>query len=539
MKKKYVVILSVLLLLAGIVTGGVIMSNIWRKQALRLEYVLRSTGKTNKLSTLISAIDQMYVDSVDVDTLVEAALPLLLQKLDPHSAYYPPQEAQDSNDELHGSFSGIGIQFTMTDDTIHVNSVVRGGPSEKVGVLAGDRIIYIDDSLYAGKHLDSNDIVRTLRGPEGSEVKIGVKREGDDGIIDFTIERGPIPVKSVEAAYMISDQIGYISLNKFGETTYSEMMNGLARLNNEGCRKLIIDLRGNTGGYLGAVIQIANEFLAKGKMIVYTEGLHSEYEAEYANGRGFFQNIPMVVLIDEETASASEIFSGAMQDNDRATVVGRRSFGKGLVQQPIDFSDGSSIRLTIARYYTPSGRCIQKPYGSSEADYEMDIVNRWIRGEFFSADSVKLDESQVFTTSSGRKVYGGGGIMPDEFVPQDTLPYNEFYSAVVRRSLSNMFALKYVDAHRRQLAELTTWQQVESYIKANNVMSEFNAYISNNGVVRPSSLPPVIEEQMHRLLCAAIIYDAMDMQDYTAYINTFDSTVKKAVEILEEKAVTK
>lgn len=520
-------------LLLGYVAGTYLTSRAYRRQsAVLVDYISRIGGSSNnKISTLISAIDRMYVDSVDVDTLIEAALPMLLEKLDPHSAYYPVEEAQESNEELHGSFSGIGIQFSMQDDTIHVNSVVRGGPSEKVGVLAGDRILYIDDSLFAGRKMNSNDIVRNLRGPEGSEVKIGVLRPGDEGIMDFTIERGPIPVKSVDAAYMISDGIGYIVLNKFGETTYSEMMTGLAKLKNEGCRKLIVDLRGNTGGFLGAAIQIVNEFLPKGRMIVYTQGLHSEYAAEYANGRGLFQNIPMVVLIDEISASASEIFSGAIQDNDRGTIVGRRSFGKGLVQQPIDFSDGSSVRLTIARYYTPSGRCIQKPYGGGE-DYEMDIVNRWSRGEFFSADSVHFDESQMFTTNSGRTVYGGGGIMPDVFVPQDTLPYNEYYASVVRRSLSNSFALKYVDSHRSELSGLKTWQEIVGYIDKHNADGEFEAYIRSKDIKRPSSLPSVISEQMKRILRAGIVYDAADMQEYIAYINTFDTTVGRALELL-------
>lgn len=535
MKKRYVVLVVLCCLVLGFVAGTYLMSRAYRRQsAVLVDYITRVSGGTNnKISTLISAIDRMYVDSVDVDTLIEAALPLLLEKLDPHSAYYPAVEAQESNDELHGSFSGIGIQFSMQEDTIHVNSVVRGGPSEKVGVLAGDRILYIDDSLFAGKKMNSNDIVRNLRGPEGSEVKIGVLRPGDEGIIDFTIERGPIPVKSVDAAYLISDDIGYIVLNKFGETTYSEMMTGLAKLKNEGCRKLIVDLRGNTGGFLGAAIQIVNEFLPKGRMIVYTQGLHSEYEAEYANGRGLFQNIPMVVLIDEISASASEIFSGAIQDNDRGTIVGRRSFGKGLVQQPIDFSDGSSVRLTIARYYTPSGRCIQKPYGGDE-DYEMDILNRWSRGEFFSADSVRFDESQMFTTKAGRTVYGGGGIMPDVFVPQDTLPYNEYYASVVRRSLSNAFALKYVDSHRSELSALDTWQEIVSYLDKHNADGEFEAYIRSKDIERPSSLPSEIREQLKRILRAGIIYDVADMQEYLAYINTFDTTVGKALELLED-----
>ena len=533
MKKRYVILIAVATLLAGFYAGSKIVSGIWRKQAVKLEYAIRAGGRSNKISTLISAIDQIYVDSVNVDSIVEATLPLLLEKLDPHSAYFPAEEAQESNDELHGSFSGIGIQFTMQDDTIHVNNVIHGGPSEKVGVLAGDRIVYIDDSLFAGKGIPSNDIVRNLKGPDGTEVKIGVFRPGESGLLEFIIERGPIPVKSVDAAYMITDDIGYIELNKFGETTYSEMMTGLARLRTEGCKKVIIDLRGNTGGYLGTAIQIVNEFLPKGEMIVYTRGVHSHYEAEYANGRGNFKTLPMVILIDESSASASEILTGAIQDNDRGTIIGRRSFGKGLVQQPIDFADGSSIRLTIARYYTPSGRCIQKPYSDGGEEYALDILKRWERGEFFSADSVHFDEDQIFKTKSGRTVYGGGGIMPDIFVPQDTIAYNEYYSSVIRKSLPNKFSLKYVDTHRQELAKCGSWQALTARIEADNVFSSFLGYVSENGIERPASVPSEAMEQLKRVLYAGIIYDAMEMQDYIAYINTFDSTVKKAIEVLQ------
>lgn len=534
MKKLHVILIAATTLVLGFIIGTRVISKMWRKQAVKLEYAIRTTNRANKINTLISAIDQLYVDSVDVDTLIEAALPVILNKLDPHSAYYPAEEAQESNDELHGSFSGIGIQFSMQDDTIHVNNVIHGGPSEKVGVLAGDRIIYIDDSLFAGKNIPSNDVVKNLKGPSGTDVKIGVLRPGDEGIIDFTIERGPIPVKSVDAAYMIGNGIGYIELNKFGETTYAEMMAGMAQLMSEDCRKIIIDLRNNTGGYLGTAIQIVNEFLPKGEMIVYTKGLHSEYAAEYANGRGRFQKIPMVVLIDEISASASEIVTGAIQDNDRGTIVGRRSFGKGLVQQPLDFQDGSSIRLTIARYYTPSGRCIQKPYGQGDEAYQMDIFNRYAHGEFFSADSVKFDESQVFTTKSGRKVYGGGGIMPDVFVPQDTLPYNEYYSSIVRKSLANIYSLKYVDSHRSELKGLD-WKQVTQFLKDRNVFSDFLRYAADKGVARPASVPAEITEQLERIMTAAILYDALDMSEYMAYINSFDTTVLKAVEILEQE----
>ena len=328
----------------GILIGSEIMLYLWKKQNVQIEYALKSIGKGNKVSALLNAIDKSYVDSVDVDSLVNMVLPLILSELDPHSAYYPAEETQESNNELHGSFSGIGVQFSIQEDTIRVNSVINGGPSKKVGVLAGDKIIKINDSLFTGKNIKSEDVVKNLKGPSGTEVKISVLRNGDDNLIDFTIERGEIPVKSVDAAYMMNKEIGYIVINKFGETTYTEMMTGLAKLSKEGMKKLIVDLRSNTGGYLGAVIQMVNEFLPKGEMIVYTQGVHSPYAAQYANGRGRYQDLPLVVLIDESSASASEIFTGAIQDNDRGFVVGRRSFGKGLVQEPIEFTDGSRDR---------------------------------------------------------------------------------------------------------------------------------------------------------------------------------------------------
>lgn len=491
-----------------------------------------NTG-SQKVETLIKAIDRKYVDQVDMDSIMDRVLPTILEALDPHSAYYPAEETQVSNDELHGSFSGIGIQFSIQDDTVRVNNVIHGGPSEKVGVLAGDRIILINDSLFAGKKIPSNDIVKNLKGPKGTTVKISVMRNGEPDLVDFTIERGDIPVKSVDAAYMISDQIGYIMINKFGETTFSEMMVSLAELSSKGMKKLIIDLRGNSGGYLGAAIQMVNEFLPKNDLIVYTQGAHSPMAKQFADGRGHYKNIPLVVMIDESSASAAEIFTGAIQDNDRGTIVGRRSFGKGLVQEPIDFNDGSSIRITIARYYTPSGRCIQKPYGDSDEDYAMDIVKRYEHGEFFSADSIKQNEDEVYTTKGGRTVYGGGGIMPDVFVAQDTTGYSTYYSNVVRKSLINQYSFKYVDSRRSDFAGLKTYADVENYLDADNVLTKFYDYAAKNGVKRDHSLSLPARKQMRTALYGNIIYDALDMQDYISFINLNDPAVTKAVEILK------
>lgn len=529
--KKIIQVLFVLTM--GFFLGIEVMIGIFKRYKPQFEH--GGSPGSQKVETLIKAIDRKYVDVVDMDSIMDRVLPTILEELDPHSAYYPAEETQESNDELHGSFSGIGIQFSVQDDTVRVNSVIHGGPSEKVGVLAGDRIVLINDSVFAGKKIPSNEIVKNLKGPKGTTVKISVLRNGEPNLVDFTIERGDIPVKSVDAAYMISpeDGIGYIMINKFGETTFAEMMVSLAELSSKGMKKLIIDLRSNSGGYLGAAIQMANQFLPKNDLIVYTQGAHSPIAKQYADGHGRYTSIPLVVMIDESSASAAEIFTGAIQDNDRGTVVGRRSFGKGLVQEPIDFADGSSIRITIARYYTPSGRCIQKPYGESDEDYAMDILKRYEHGEFFSADSIKQDESEVFTTKGGRTVYGGGGIMPDVFVAQDTTGYSQYYSDVVRKSLINKFSFKYVDGKRATFSGLKSYADIEKYLDNDNVLNKFYDYAAKNGVKRDDKLSAPARKQMRSALYGNIIYDALDMQDYISFINQTDPAISKAIEVLK------
>ena len=527
--KKIIQILFVLTM--GFFLGIEVMIGIFKRH--RPQFEMGATTGSQKVETLIRAIDRKYVDVVDMDSIMDRVLPTILEELDPHSAYYPAEETQVSNDELHGSFSGIGIQFSMQDDTIRVNSVIRGGPSEKVGVLAGDRIVLINDSVFAGKKIPSNEVVKNLKGPKGTTVKISVKRNGEPNLVDFTIERGDIPVKSIDAAYMITDETGYIMINKFGETTFAEMMISLAELSNKGMKKLIIDLRSNSGGYLGAAIQMVNEFLPKNDLIVYTQGAHNPMAKQFADGRGHYKSLPLVVLIDESSASAAEIFTGAIQDNDRGTVVGRRSFGKGLVQEPIEFDDGSSIRITIARYYTPSGRCIQKPYGESDEDYAMDIVKRYEHGEFFNADSIKQNENEVFKTKGGRTVYGGGGIMPDIFVAQDTTGYSQYYSDVVRKSLVNKYSFKYVDDRRAEFSKFKTYSDIVDYLDADNVLSKFYDYAARNGVKRDNSLSAPARKQMRTYLYGNIIYDALDMQDYISFINLTDPTIDKAIEVLK------
>lgn len=490
---------------------------------------------SNKLNALLRIIDDQYVDTVNMGELVEDAMPQILGELDPHSSYIPAKDLEAVNSDLKGSFSGIGIQFTIQQDTIHVNSVIQGGPSEKVGLMAGDRIIEVDDSAFVGKIVTNYESMKRLKGPKGSEVKLGVFRPGEKETLHFTIVRGDIPVKSVDAAYMLNDKFGYIKVNKFGETTYPELLISLAKLNQANCEGVVIDLRGNTGGYMGAAIQMVNEFLPKNRLIVYTQGRKSPRENYTSNGTGSSQKMPIVVLMDEGSASASEIFAGAIQDNDRGTIIGRRSFGKGLVQQPIDFSDGSAIRLTIARYYTPSGRCIQKPYVKcNDANYEMDILTRYEHGEFFSQDSIKQDQSQIFETSLGRPVYGGGGIMPDIFVPQDTTGVTSYYRMSVNRGLTIQFAFQYTDNHRAEMQKYETEESLLQYLKHQNILEQFARFAESKGLKRRNILMYKSQKLFETNLYGNIIYNMLGMEAYIEYLNKSDKTVLKALEVLDK-----
>ena len=490
---------------------------------------------SNKLNALLRIIDDQYVDTVNMGELVEDAMPQILGELDPHSSYIPAKDLEAVNSDLKGSFSGIGIQFTIQQDTIHVNNVIQGGPSEKVGLMAGDRIIEVDDSAFVGKIVTNYESMKRLKGPKGSEVKLGVFRPGEKETLHFTIVRGDIPVKSVDAAYMLNDKFGYIKVNKFGETTYPELLISLAKLNQANCEGVVIDLRGNTGGYMGAAIQMVNEFLPKNRLIVYTQGRKSPRENYTSNGTGSSQKMPIVVLMDEGSASASEIFAGAIQDNDRGTIIGRRSFGKGLVQQPIDFSDGSAIRLTIARYYTPSGRCIQKLYvKGNDANYEMDILTRYEHGEFFSQDSIKQDQSQIFETSLGRPVYGGGGIMPDIFVPQDTTGMTSYYRMAVNRGLTIQFAFQYTDNHRAEMQKYETEESLLQYLKHQNILEQFARFAENKGLKRRNILMYKSQKLFETNLYGNIIYNMLDMEAYIEYLNKSDKTVLKALEVLDK-----
>lgn len=488
---------------------------------------------SSRLSNLLHIIDDQYVDSVNIDSLVEKAIPQILAELDPHSVYISAKDVQLATDDLKGSFSGVGIEFIIRDDTIRVQNVIKDGPANRAGLLAGDKIVSINGKPFVGKIVTNEEAMHRLKGPKDSKVQIGVKRFGEKGVKVFTVTRGDISVNSISACYMINDTTGYIRVKSFGERTYAEMLSALQTLNIEGADHLIIDLRDNGGGILEAAVQMANEFLPKNRLIVYTQGRKSP-RAEYrSNGKGSYQHIPMVVLINEGTASAAEIFAGAMQDNDRATIVGRRSFGKGLVQQQIQFPDGSMIRLTVARYYTPSGRCIQKPFKPGDnADYENDLLARYRHGEFFSQDSIKHD-GPAYHTHNGRTVYGGGGITPDIFVPEDTTHVTSYYKEAAMSGLILQYAFNYTDQHRPILSKFTEMMPLANYLDRQNLVNDFANYAARYGLRRRNLMIMRSHTLLQNYIDSRIIYNILDEQAWIEYLNLSDETVKAALNVFK------
>ncbi len=519
------------LLIAIGTIAGIFIGSFYTKHFSGGRINIINTG-TSKVGYLLQLIDNNYVDTVDMNTLIEDAMPQILKELDPHSGYFGPKEAEESVEDLRGSFSGIGVQFTMEQDTVNVMSVIHGGPSERVGILAGDRIVTADTVSLVG--MDTDSVMKHLKGVKGSKVKLGIKRHGTKDLQYFTVVRGDIPVVSVDAYYMLDEKTGYIRVKNFGEQTYAEMLVALAELNIEGMARLIVDLRGNRGGYMHIAIQMVNEFLPAGKLIVYTEGRKSPREEFRSDGRGSFQRLPIVVLVDEGSASASEIFAGAVQDNDRGTIVGRRTFGKGLVQQPMEFRDGSVVRLTVARYYTPSGRCIQKPYEKGhDEEYENDLIARYERGEFFSQDSIH-QEGEQYQTSIGRIVYGGGGIMPDIFVPEDTTGVTSYYREAVFTGLIRQFAFAYSDENRAKLTSLRTSERMEQFLRKENLLEKFAQFAEKRHLRRRNLMLQKSRRLFERNIYGTIIYNVGEMKDYLMFISKDDPTVIKAQEILNE-----
>lgn len=513
------------------VVVGVLIGNFYGSHFSGRRVSLINTS-SNKLSDLLHIISDEYVDSVSISDLVEKALPQILKELDPHSTYISAEEAEASMQDLKGSFSGIGVQFTIYDDTIRIVKVINGGPSQRAGLLPGDRIVTINGQQYVGEEITTEETMKRLKGPADTRVKLGILRAGEAKMKTYDIQRGAVPVKSIDAHYMIDKSTGYIRINTWGDGTYSEFLAAMAELNTKGVSNLVIDLRGNLGGYLTAATQLANEFLPSGRLIVYTEGRRYPREEFNSDGRGTYQKMPLVVLVDETSASASEIFAGAMQDNDRATIIGRRTFGKGLVQVPFEFRDGSIVRLTRARYYTPSGRCVQKPYtpGDEEA-YENDLIARAEAGEYFSSDSIKTD-GEKFTTRLGRTVYGGGGIIPDFFIGRDTIGYTSYFKDVVMNGQMTMFAYYFTDHHRKELGKLHNSDEVAAYLKRSNIVEAFATYAEKKGTKRRNLMIMKSHALLQRYITSYIINDILETQDAVIFNNLSDPAVLKALEVI-------
>lgn len=527
MKKTIVPIVVAVALAVGIVVGNLFAV---RSRGLGSP-TTNFSASGNKISDMLRLIDEAYVDSVRTDSIAEAILPLIVRQLDPHSAYIPASDLAAVNEQLEGSFSGIGVQFSLQNDTIYVVDVISGGPSERAGLLDGDRIVEVNDTAFVGSGINNERVMKKLRGPKGTQVRLGVVRRSTPEMLHFDITRGDIPVHSVDVAYMITPKTGYISVNKFGATTYNEFLTALAKLKKSHAENVVVDLRGNVGGYLDAAVNMLNEFLDRGDLIVYVEGKAYPRTDSYANGYGSCRNMGLAVLIDEFSGSASEIFAGAIQDNDRGTIVGRRSFGKGLVQNQLEFADGSAVRLTVARYYTPSGRCIQKPYERGrQDDYEIDLLNRYLHGEFFSQDSIHQTDTVVYRTKGGREVHGGGGIMPDLFVPRDTTGYSAYFDRLVNGAHIYQFALRYSEEHRSTLEKYNDWQSLAAYLDGQHLFAQLVDYAAAKGVTGSDRDKRTSQQLISRQINSYIIRNVLGDDGFFPYINSYDKTVQRAVE---------
>lgn len=498
--------------------------------------VLKSQLTSNKLDAVLNLISTKYVEDVDTEEIIEKMIPDMLKELDPHSVYIPAKEMEKTMEEMEGSFSGVGIQFNIREDTIRVISVITGGPAEQAGMRAGDCIVTVDDSLFVGDKINNDIVLRTLRGEKHSKVNVGIVRRGTEGIIPFTLTRDDIPLNSIDASYKIGENIAYIKIGNFSRTTYDEFLNKMAKLRlQDKCDRLILDLRSNPGGLMGSALALLNEFLPKNRLMLYVEGKSYPRQESFSDGRGSFKDMPIVVLMDEWSASASEIVAGSIQDNDRGYIVGRRSYGKGLVQQQIPFKDKSAVRLTVAHYYIPSGRSIQKPYTKGDFDdYELDIVHRWERGEFGSLDSIHVDDSLCFETFGGRKVYGGGGILPDYFVPLDTTSnQNDWFVDVANKNLIYNFAASYVDAHRDEMASLKTVAALKDHLQAEDIFSQFVAYSREKGVSSTARQVREVKNEVQLQLNAYIARNTMGEDIFWELLQEDDDTLLKAIELIQ------
>ena len=498
----------------------------------QVQALLSRISDGGKVGRVVSMIEHDYVDSISADSIAEVAIPAMLEVLDPHSVYIPAREFEQTEEPLQGEFDGIGVVFNMATDTVIVLNVIPSGPSQKAGVQGGDRIIKVNDTLIAGQKMTTTSVMKRLRGKRGTQVCLSLERSGIKDLVEVTVTRDAIPLHSVEAAVMLNDSVGFIKLSQFSRTSHAEVVEAIARLRKEGMRRLVFDLRGNSGGFLDQAILIANEFLPAKSLIVYTEDRHHRRTMQYTDGKGGATDLALAVLIDEGSASSSEILAGAVQDNDRGVIIGRRSFGKGLVQSQVEFGDGSAMRLTVARYYTPTGRSIQKPYSAGNDDYEMDIINRYKHNEFFSADSIRFADSLRFTTPKGRTVYGGGGIMPDIFMPLDTTAVTKYYVEVSGRNILYRYTIAYSDRHRAQLSAARTTADLRRMFDDDKAMFDrFVAYAAEQGVQpAPRDIARsrrIIEAQLRAFVARN---SELDNSAFYYFIYPIDKTMVRAVE---------
>ncbi len=521
------------LIIAVSVAAGVLIGNLLNRNS---QYSIGGMypAATNKITTVLNLVANGYVDSVNTNNIVEQTIPEMLKNLDPHTTYIPAKNMVEVQEEMTGNFSGIGVQFSVMEDTVRVIEVIAGGPSSKIGLMPGDRIVRVNDSIIAGVNVKNATVLSLLKGKKNTKVIVGIIRKDYTEELEFEITRGEIPLYSVDVSYMIDEETGFVKISRFANKTYNEFMDRMALLDDYGAKKVIIDLRQNTGGSLVAVLQMVDEFLEKGEPILYTEGINQPRKTYDASGKNSWRDMKVFVLIDEFSASASEIFAGAMQDNDRGIVIGRRSFGKGLVQEQIPLMDGSALRLTVARFYTPSGRCIQSSYEDGNDEYYNHIYERFQNMEQLVADSIHFIDSLKYETKGGRIVYGGGGIMPDFFVPVDTTGNSEYFTKIYRKGLIYSFAYSYADDYRDELSTLASAEEFDNYLDKKDALSDFIKYVENKGIAKDSNGLKVSGTIINTQLKAYIARNIMGEEGFYPIIKKIDKTLLRAIEISKQ-----